>query len=429
MDAELVKTPELAVPARHAPPMARREPPPGLRALVEAATSLARGSTTARVALWALDGLLDPAAVPAELRARTTDLLDRAAAAAPAPLRARQVEQVLRRAWGRPPTRVLEELELDEPLAAGALGQVHGARLDGEAVTVEVRRPGLERAVRGDLALLDGLAAPLRSAFPALDAGAWLRAVRAQVLDELDLEHAASLQRRVARALRDVDGVVVPAVRGELAAPVVLVAQRLMGPTLAQERPADPAGVARVLLRAHLAAARAGVAPFDARPEHVVLLGGGRIGLLGAGAAAPIARRRVEAVLEALAAIGAGDAAALGRALDAELAVLGTPDAEVALTIARAVLGDLVDGPARLDAAALAAAGGRALEVGGALSRLARRATPAPEDGPLARMLGQLVLVLARLEASEDWVEVATRPTRPRARGARRSPRSAASPG
>jgi ABC1 atypical kinase-like domain len=396
--------------------------PPQLRALLDAAASLARSAPTARLALAALDGLVDPDAVPAPRRERVAASLARASAGAPAQLAPNEVERALRRAWGRPPGRVLDALELERPLAAGALGQVHAARLDGAPVTVELRRPELERAVRADLALLDGLAPPLRTAFPALDVAAWLRAVREQALDELDLEHAAGLQRRVARAVRDVDGLVVPAVHGALAAPGVLVADRLAGPTLADERPDDPARAARVLLAAHVTAARAGIAPVNPRPEHVVLLGAGRLGLLGTGAAVPVDRPRVEAWLRALAAVRGEQAGALARALAADLGVLATEDAEAALALARGIFGALATGPARLDAATLAAAGGRALDALPAVFDLVRRGSPVPEDAALARMLGQLALVLARLEANEDWLAPAA--TRPPARAGPRSPRS-----
>jgi ABC1 atypical kinase-like domain len=401
--------------------------PPALRALAQAATSLARGSASARLALARLDGLVDPAALPPEVRGAVAKAIGRAAEQTPAPLGAGEAERVLRAAWGRPPRRVLEALELDHPLSAGPLGQVHAARLGGDPVTVELRRPGLERAIRGDLALLDGVASPLRAAFPRLDTTAWLRAVREQVLDELDLEHAAGQQRRVGRALRDLDDVVVPEVHADLAAPGVLVAARLEGPTLAEDRPADRGAAARTLVLAHATAARAGIAPVDARPDHVVLLGGPRLGLLGTGAAVAVDRGRVESWLAALAAVRDGDAETLGRVGDG-LGALGTEDAEAALALTREVLDGLMPdppAPARLDAEALAGVGERALDALPALFALARRATPAPEDGPLARMLGQLALVLARLAASEDWARL---PTPARGSAGRRSPRSGPGP-
>src|SRR5439155_25380988 len=167
------------------------------------------------------------------------------------------------------------------------------------------------------------LAPPLGAALPKADAGALLRSAREQLLDELDFEHEASMHRRVARILRGVNGLVVPAVRTELCAEDVFVAELLDGRTLADGAPPqDPDAAARVLVEAHMAAARAGFALLDARPGHVVVLDDGRIGLLGLGVARPVGRDRVDALLDA-APLARGearlDAAALRRALTRSL--------------------------------------------------------------------------------------------------------------
>jgi hypothetical protein len=75
--------------------------------------------------------------------------------------------------------------------------------------------------------------------------------------------------------------------------------------------------------------------------------------------------------------------------------------------VLRSVLGALLDGPATLDAAALLALGERARDETPALARLAMASAPRPEDLALGRTLGQLVAVLARLGAREDWVTLA----------------------
>ena len=86
-------------------------------------------------------------------------------------------------------------------MAVTPISQVHRGVLDGTPVAVKVLRPGLASSVRQDLALLEGLIAPLGAAFPAIDAGAILHEVRERVLDELDLENEAVAQRRFHRAL------------------------------------------------------------------------------------------------------------------------------------------------------------------------------------------------------------------------------------
>jgi hypothetical protein len=216
------------------------------------------------------------------------------------------------------------------PIAIRAAAQTHRAVADGTPVAVRIRRPGLERAIRNDLALLDTLALPLGAALPKADAAGLLRSVREQVLDELDFEHEASMHRRVARLLRGIDGLVVPAVRSELCSEDVFVSELLEGRTLADG--ALPEDGARVLVAAHVVAAGAGIALLDTRPGHVVVLDDGRIGLLGIGVARPVDRDRIDVLLDvARSALGpldeiTLDAAALGNALRRSLPALAEID-------------------------------------------------------------------------------------------------------
>ncbi|HEX2085340.1 MAG TPA: AarF/UbiB family protein, partial [Solirubrobacteraceae bacterium] len=210
---------------------ARLDLPPALRSLVDVGVALARRAPSARIAIVRAGELADPAALRPGLRETVERELAAARAATCTALSPRDVERALRDAWGRPPGKLLDDLD-PEPLAVRPATQVHRAELDGAPVAVKVRRPGVERAVRNDLALLDALAAPLRAAFPRLDAAALLRDVRELALDDLDLEHEASQQRRVARALRAVEGVVVPRPNLELSEAGVLVTDLLDGTTL-----------------------------------------------------------------------------------------------------------------------------------------------------------------------------------------------------
>jgi predicted unusual protein kinase regulating ubiquinone biosynthesis (AarF/ABC1/UbiB family) len=358
------------------------ELPPALRALAEAGWSLARQAPSARVGLARAAGFVDPDALPRAIREPVVRELEAARNAACEPLDAAVVERALKDAWGRPAAKVLDELD-PHPLAVRAAAQTHRGLVDGAAVAIRVRRPGLDRALRADLALLDTLAAPLRAALPKADARALLRAVREQLLDEADFEHEASTHRRVARVLRDVDGLAVPRAHGELCAEGVFVADLLDGPTLADgARAADPNAAARVLVAAHVRAARAGLALLDARPGHVVVLDGGRIGLLGIGLARAVDRDRVAEALAALAALRAGDR-----------------DAFVGADVALSALGPLVRGAAKLDAAALRHAVAAA-EPGWALLP---EVQVLPDDLWLGRSAGQLIATLGRLEVTLDW--------------------------
>ena len=252
------------------------------------------------------------------------------------------VERELRAAWRRPAARVLDDLD-PEPLAVRPTSQVHRATYAGEAVAVKVRRPGVERLVRADLALLGSLAGPLHAAFPRLDAGAALSSAREQALDELDFEHEASQGRRIARALRGVPGVVVPRAVLELAAPEVLVTAFAEGATLADGgRPADPAAAARALVAAFRAACLdAGLAPVDPRPSHVVVTPAGELALLGLGVARPVDRARAARALDGWDALVRGDADAFA-AVVAGQGLLDEPDARAALAPLRGIGGPLL---------------------------------------------------------------------------------------
>jgi predicted unusual protein kinase regulating ubiquinone biosynthesis (AarF/ABC1/UbiB family) len=384
----------------------RSELPPAVAALVDAGLALVRRAPSARIAIVRGGEVLEPEALHPVVR-ETVEREVAAASTICTPLSASDVEKALKAAWGRSPGKVLDELD-PEPLAVRPAAQVHRAEHDGVAVAVKVRRAGVERSVRNDLALLDVLATPLGAAFPRLEAGAILREVREQALDELDLEHEASTLRRIARVVRDVEGVAVPRPVLDLATPDVLVTELLDGTTLADDaRPPDAGAAARALAGAFRAIVLdAGLAPFDVRASHVLVRGDGSLGLLGVGVARPVDRIRARLGLDGLAALRAGDEAAFARVVD-ELGVLPAERAGDVFAVMRSVGGDLAEGPATLDARAIRSLGERAARQTRTLAAIAMAGSPQPSDLPLARMLGQLVAVLARLGATEDWADVA----------------------
>lgn len=386
---------------------ARTQLPPAVAAVVEAGVALMRRAPSARIAIVRAGGILTPEMLAPGVRERVAEAVGDARASACVPLPAREVEGVLKGAWGRAPGKALDDFDPD-PVAVTAAAQIHRGSVDGRELAIKVRRPGVDRSIRNDLALLDVLAAPLRAAFPRLDAAAVLRDARELALDEVDFEHEGSTQRRVARALRGVDGVEIPRPESDLTSAEVLVAAWAPGTTLADGAvPADAGAAARALVGAVRAAVLdAGLAPVDLRASHVVV-DGGRLSLLGSGVARPVDRTRSQRVVDAFAAVADADPQAFAEAMG-ELGLLEPGDADQAYEVARRVLGDLLDGPALLDAGVLRELFERAGREAPALLRLATAAAPRPEDLSLARALGQLVAVLARLGATEDWAALVT---------------------
>ena len=358
--------------------------PGPLRALLETGGQLVRRSSTGRTLLGRAHGLLGEDGFPRAMRG-ITEVLEHAR---------EQTSEPLKRGRG-------------EEVAVTPVGVVYRADVDGEPVAIRVRRPGLDSAVRNDLALLDVLAPAVSGVFGALDTGALMRAIRERTLDELDFEHEAATHRQVARAMRGVEGIRVPRAYGDESEPDAFVCEFVEGPTLAEARPDDPGAVARALVQAHVRAARAGLAPVDPRPNHVVLSGDGCV-LLGAGNAASVDRARSEAFLEALEALRSGeDPSSFVAIVAGRLQLLPSDHAERAHGLMRELIGPFLDGPARIDEPALAEMGERALGRLGELVRLGAVVTPQPGDLWLARMAGQLVATLAALEATEDWVATA----------------------
>lgn len=382
--------------------------PPALAGLIDAGRGFASQAPSARVPLARLDGVIRPQLVPAEVRDRAMAAIERALAATTDPLSARDVERQLKAAWGETPGRVLDEIDMDEPVAVRPHAQTHRGVLDGEPVAIKLIRPRVVAMSRADLALLDALARPLGSAFPGLDAGPILGEVRERTMDELDLEHEGEVHRRVARGLRRVQGVEVARVEDELTTHDVHVSAWLDGPTLADAgaAPPDPAAVARALVRVFVGAPRAiGVVLANPRANDVVLLGGGGIGLIGPGAARGVAASRIDGWIAALEAVRERDAEAFAAAMSGRLHLLGAEPARTAHGHVEAVLGPLLTaGPARLDDAALEAVGKRALPLIEEAAGVAMQATPDPADLWPLRMLGQLAPVLAGLGAEEDWL-------------------------
>ncbi|MFL5835707.1 MAG: AarF/UbiB family protein [Solirubrobacteraceae bacterium] len=383
--------------------------PVAVRALFDAALALVRRSSSGSVGVARLAGVVDLDAVPEPYRERVARELGAAVEATGEPLSLSRVERELRSAWGRRPADVLDALE-PEPLGVTASAQVHRGVLDGAAVAVKLRRPGLAATVRSDLVLLDALATPLARVFGAADPGALLREARERVLDELDLEHAGTTQRRFARAARRLDGVTVPAVHGKLSAPGVLVTELLVGPTLADGSvPADAGAVARGLVAFHCGAPRAvALVAADPRADHVVLLEGGGIGLLGTGAARSADRARLDAALDALAAVRARDADAFAAAVG-RMRLLPADAAPDAYALVDELAGDLLRGPVRVQAALLADRTERALAALPRALPLADRVMPDRADLWPLRMLGQLAALLGRLDVEEDWAALALR--------------------
>lgn len=372
--------------------------------LVRIGLRLARSAPSGRVLLARIADSIDLEWVPRPWGDDVVAQLKAAHEQARQPIEFGRLERALRDAWGVPPTDELEELD-PHPVAVTASSQVHRGVLDSKPVAVKVLRPGLAAAVRQDLSLLESLLAPLGAAFPALDPGALIAEFRERILDELDLEHEATTQRRFHRALRRHPWLVVPAPVTRLSHEGVLVSEWVDGVPL--WRAPDPDQSTARLVVFVIGALRAGIVHADPHPDDVLVLDDGRLAILDFGATRVVEDpARVDAAAEVVEGFAEGDAARFGAGLE-RLGALPPEHAAGALELVRDALGELGGADAaRLDSRAVLAARDRLFARPRELSQLIGAGALPPEDLWPARGAVQVFATTARVGATGAWREL-----------------------
>jgi predicted unusual protein kinase regulating ubiquinone biosynthesis (AarF/ABC1/UbiB family) len=248
------------------------------------------------------------------------------------------------------------------------------------------------------------LVSPLRSAFPALDPRAIVQELRERVLDELDLEHEATMQRRFHRALRGHPLLTVPAPVMRLSHESVLVSEWLDGVPLWRAPDRDQAA-ARLVLFA-IGGARIGLLPADLHPDDVLVLADGRVAIVDFGATHAVDTARLDAAASALDALAEGDAIALGEALQ-RLGWFSQTDATAMLALTRDALGELAQpGSVRLDSASVVALGERLRDRRAELIELLLAGRFPASDVLAAVGFAQVFGSIARIGASGSWREL-----------------------
>lgn len=178
--------------------------------------------------LSSLEGVL-----PAEHREVWVEVLGRLQAKAE-PLPWLEVEPLMRAALGAELAEVFAEVE---PVAAASasIGQVHRGRLlDGRQVAIKLRLPGIEAAIRADLANIGSLVGSVSSLLPRTSVEHLIAEVSERLLEELDYEQEGRSQARWAERWAGEGYLVVPTVR--LARPELLVTDWVEGLGLEQAR-------------------------------------------------------------------------------------------------------------------------------------------------------------------------------------------------
>jgi predicted unusual protein kinase regulating ubiquinone biosynthesis (AarF/ABC1/UbiB family) len=375
-----------------------------LDALIGVGLRLARSARTGRTLLARVAEAIELEWIPRPWGDELAEELGQARTAASEPIPWRRVERILRDAWGAPLAEELDELDPD-PVAVTAGAQVHRGAVDGVPVAVKVLRPGLAVQVRQDLVLLEGMLAPLASAFPALDARAVIAEFRERVLEELDLEHEAQVQRRFHRALRTHPFLTVPPPIMRLAHETVVVSEWV--DALPWSAAPDPDQAAARLLVFVLGGIRNGIIHADPVPDNVLVYPDGRLAVLDFGATRAIERERVEPTAAAVEALCVRDEAGLGAALE-QLGALPASLGGAALALIVSTLAEFADSdPIRLDSKAVIEVRDRLLSQPRALGELFTAGMLPRADMWPARGVAEVFATIARLGATGAWRELA----------------------
>ncbi|MBI5015674.1 MAG: AarF/ABC1/UbiB kinase family protein [Deltaproteobacteria bacterium] len=181
-----------------------------------------------------------------------------------------------------------------QPLAAASIAQVHRARLgDGTRVVLKVQRPGIERLVSQDLAilyLLAGFAGRHIEELRDVDLGTIVDEFARTIRGELDFFREASHVERFRKSFEAFEGVVIPAVHWELTTRRLLVLDEIDGqPIRARDelaaRGIDPGRIARIATRCFLKQVfEDGVFHGDLHGGNLLVTPDGQIGLVDFGA-------------------------------------------------------------------------------------------------------------------------------------------------
>lgn len=269
--------------------------------------------------------------LPADIVNELSHLQD---AVRPAPFG--QIVGVIESQLGAP----LDALFLDVdpvPIGSASIGQVHAATLlDGTPVVIKVQRPGIDRIIETDIAILSdiagradryiGAARPLNLPDLVSEFGWTLRT-------ELDFVAEAHNVTTLARIFEHTPGVRIPAVHWSHSRQKVLTLERLSGTRIDELAEIDARGLDRTAIAAQIVSAwfhmilDAGYYHADPHPGNILVIDADTIGLLDFGMVGVLDNRLRQRILPILLAIVEQDPARIVE----ELTYLGVAPHDIAL--------------------------------------------------------------------------------------------------
>ena len=232
---------------------------------------------------------------------------------------------------GRPIDECFKQFDT-AALASASIGQVHRARLKtGRPVIVKIQHAGIEGTIRRDLDILRFLAdiAEKSEHLSGYQPAALVREFSRTLLNELDYRRELRNLQFFRRNFADDETVVFPRPYIELTTGRLLTLDRIDGCRLADTAGLDKLDIDRQELARRGANIfvqmifRDGFYHADPHPGNLLILPGGKIGLLDAGMVGRIDEVLRKQIVDILMAAGNRDAE---RMTDAVLRVCGTPD-------------------------------------------------------------------------------------------------------
>src|SRR5690606_1197911 len=186
--------------------------------------------------------------LPADIAAELSLLQDQVA-----PFDGQAAQAIVEQALGRPVEAAFAAFDT-RPLASASIAQVHAARLhDGREVVVKVLRPGIERQIDADIALLRSLAAVVDRAHPRADRirpQAVVAEIETTLAAELDLQREGANASVMRRFWKDSPDMYVPGVIWSHTAQRALTMERVHGIPSDDIAALDAAGIDRSVLAA-----------------------------------------------------------------------------------------------------------------------------------------------------------------------------------
>ncbi|MBZ0334904.1 ubiquinone biosynthesis regulatory protein kinase UbiB [Marinobacter sp. AL4B] len=179
--------------------------------------------------------------LPDDMAASLKQLQDRVP-----PFPSDQARGIIERSLGAPVSELFAEFGVD-PMASASVAQVHPATLrNGQQVVVKVLRPGIEKVIRQDLALMYLMAGLLEKYW---SEGKRLHPVEvvadydATIHDELDLQREAANASQLRRNFDNSPLIYIPFIDWDYTSKSVLVMERIHGIPIADVESLQAAGV------------------------------------------------------------------------------------------------------------------------------------------------------------------------------------------